>query len=716
MEIRPSSKFSINFRYNRLLTLNYLFIAFTFFLQVNAWSQAGTITNLTYWSSQKASVEDALEVNQFEAILDQVPNFGIGPSTIFIKFDVTHQFSSNDAIWLYIDNPLLDVVNLYSIDGNPVLLASKGEGRKFKERSSGEPGPLFELPISNGDKQTYLLEVSSGEQIVVPLALGSRRYFEEKVHNNELFYAIYFGLVLVMILYNLFVYVSVRDRLYLHYILYISAVGLTQFVLGGYANKYLWPDSATIPIYASTLVPISSGITTIIFTRVFIQTHKFSPIIDKLLRFYLASYVVAAIVALLGYGVLASNVINFNAASALILVPAAINAIRKGYRPAIFFLIAWVIFLIGVTLMALKNFGLIPVSPLSNYAVTVGSGIEATLLSFALADRINQFKKEKEESQHQAIAVMQENQVLIEQQNVRLERMVQERTEDLEKSNQDLSITLDDLRLTQKQLVESEKLASLGQMTAGIAHEINNPINFVQSNVQPLKRDIDDVMELLEAYYAVNPEDMSSEKIVALRERYNELDMGYLKKEITQLMGGIEEGAKRTAEIVRALRVFSRMDRDTAVTASINDCITSTLVVMKSITKGEVVIEKNLEEEIPQIMCFPGKVNQVLMNVLTNAVQATRGKDLGSEERKVKIMSFSTDKSIVIEVTDNGVGIPENVKNKIFDPFFTTKGVGEGTGLGLSIAMGIVIEHNGQIAVESEPNVGTRILITLPRS
>ena len=181
-------------------------------------------------------------------------------------------------------------------------------------------------------------------------------------------------------------------------------------------------------------------------------------------------------------------------------------------------------------------------------------------------------------------------------------------------------------------------------------------------------------------------------------------------------MGGIEEGAKRTAEIVRALRVFSRMDRDTAVTASINDCITSTLVVMKSITKGEVVIEKNLEEEIPQIMCFPGKVNQVLMNVLTNAVQATKGKDLGSEERKVKIMSFSTDKSIVIEVTDNGVGIPENVKNKIFDTFFTTKGVGEGTGLGLSIAMGIVIEHNGQIAVESEPNVGTRILITLPRS
>lgn len=716
MVIHHSLKFSISSRSKRYKVFKFLILFILSLLTLSARCQDGRIENISYWRANDADVSDALAANSFKPINNRVPNFGISTETVFIKFDVQYNSLGQTALWLYIDNPLLDLVNLYVVEGAASLIASKGESKKFVARSEGEPGPLFSLPKPTGKTQTFIIEVASNEHLVVPLALGTEDHFEEKVHNNELFYAVYFGLVLVMILYNLFVYVSVRDRLYLHYILYISAVGLTQFVLGGYANKYLWPNSAVLPIYASTLVPISSGITTILFTRVFIQTHKFSPLIDKLLRFYLASYVVAALVALFGYGVLASNVINFNAASALILVPAAINAIRKGYRPAIFFLIAWVIFLIGVTLMALKNFGLIPVSPLSNYAVTVGSGIEATLLSFALADRINQFKKEKEESQHQAIAVMQENQVLIEQQNVRLERMVQERTEDLEKSNQDLSITLNDLRLTQKQLVESEKLASLGQMTAGIAHEINNPINFVQSNVQPLKRDIDDVMELLEAYYAVNPEDMSPEKIVALRERYNELDMGYLKKEITQLMGGIEEGAKRTAEIVRALRVFSRMDRDTAVSASINDCITSTLVVMKSITKGEVVIEKNLEEEIPQIMCFPGKVNQVLMNVLTNAVQATKGKNLGTEERKVNITSFSTDKNIVIEVTDNGVGIPETVKNKIFDPFFTTKGVGEGTGLGLSIAMGIVIEHNGQIAVESEPNVGTRILITLPRS
>jgi two-component system, NtrC family, sensor kinase len=716
MTIQTTLRFSTSCKCNWSSTFGILTLLLLSFVSVRVIGQSAEVVNLSFWKGVDVSVQDALAADQFKEVRDKVPNFGISTETIFLKFDIVNLQGADSDLWLYIDNPLLDVVKLYEYYDEPVLVGSSGESVKFIDRRTSAPGPIFSLSQSHRTTRTFIIEVSSVEHLVIPIAIGTKDYFDDRLHNNELFYAAYFGLMLVMILYNLFVYFSVRDRLYVNYIFYIAAVGLTQFILGGYANKYLWPNSDVIPLYASTLVPISSGITTILFTRVFIQTARFSPVIDKILKFYLVSYIVAAVVALMGYGVVASNVINFNAASALILVPAAINAIRQGYRPAVFFLIAWVIFLIGVTLMALKNFGLIPASPLSNFAVTVGSGIEATLLSFALADRINQFKKEKEESQQQAITVMRENQKLIEEQNVRLEKMVQERTEDLEKSNTDLSITLNNLRLTQKQLVESEKLASLGQMTAGIAHEINNPINFVQSNVQPLKRDIDDVMQLLEAYYAVNPEENNTSNLLALRARYKELDMDYLKKEISQLMGGIEEGAKRTAEIVRALRVFSRMDRDTAVTASVNDCITSTLVVMKSITKGEVTIEKSLEEEIPQILCYPGKLNQVLMNVLTNAVQATKAKGIGPDDRKVGIRSFSTEKDVQIEVIDNGIGIPEDVKSKIFDPFFTTKGVGEGTGLGLSIAMGIIVEHNGHISVDSNQGEGTRILITLPRS
>jgi signal transduction histidine kinase len=252
-------------------------------------------------------------------------------------------------------------------------------------------------------------------------------------------------------------------------------------------------------------------------------------------------------------------------------------------------------------------------------------------------------------------------------------------------------------------------------MTAGIAHEINNPINFVQSNVQPLKRDIEDLMELIEGISHMQPGESNEDRILALKKKYNDLDMDYLKKEVNQLMGGIEEGAKRTAEIVRALRVFSRMDRDTAVNASVNDCINSTLVVMKSVTKGEVVISKELEEELPMISCYPGKLNQVFMNILTNAVQATRGKGSLVSDRLVKIKSSFNEKSVVIEIIDNGIGMDQDILGKIFDPFFTTKGVGEGTGLGLSIAMGIIKEHDGEIEVTSEVGIGTRFLINLPR-
>lgn len=675
----------------------------------------GSIVSQEICVSDDQNVSEALAQGKFELVTSKVANFGITDKTVYLRFTVADSRSSNEELLLYVDNPLLDVVSLYSVDSIPMLLGKKGESIAYKERSSGEPAFLFDIPFDGKKIHSFVLEVKSDEQIVIPLSLGTPSQYSDKLHTIELFFAIYFGLVLVMILYNLFVWVSVRDKLYLHYIMYILTVGLTQFVLAGYANKYLWPFSGQMAIYASSIVPILSGITTISFTRIFIQTKRFTPFVDKLLTFFTGTYIVAIIVTLLGHGGYAQWIINANAASAFILVYAGFKAVKGGYRPARFFMIAFATFLTGVTLMALKNFGILEPNVITNYAVTVGSGLEATLLSFALADRINTFKKEKEESQQKALEVMQENQRLVEEQNVRLENMVHERTLDLEKSNEELNVTLNDLRLTQKQLVDSEKLASLGQMTAGIAHEINNPINFVQSNVQPLKRDIDDLLELIEGISHMQPGASNDEHIVALKKKYNDLDMDYLKKEVNQLMGGIEEGAKRTAEIVRALRVFSRMDRDTAVNASVNDCINSTLVVMKSVTKGEVVISKELEEELPMISCYPGKLNQVFMNVLTNAVQATRGKGTMVSDRLVKIKSFSDDKSVFVEITDNGIGMDEEILGKIFDPFFTTKGVGEGTGLGLSIAMGIIKEHEGEIEVFSEVGNGTRFLINLPR-
>ncbi len=316
----------------------------------------------------------------------------------------------------------------------------------------------------------------------------------------------------------------------------------------------------------------------------------------------------------------------------------------------------------------------------------------------------------------QAISMMEENQRLIHEQKSILEQEVNLRTAELQASKNNLEKTVHDLQLTQKQLVESEKLASLGQMTAGIAHEINNPVNFVRSNVQPLKRDVDELLEIINEFKnPIDPKDLPT-KWEFLLKRYQELDIDYLQKEIHQLLNGIDEGSKRTADIVRSLRVFSRMDRDVLVLADVNECISSTLMVMKNITSKEATVITELETHIPRIMCFPGKLNQVLMNLISNAVHATKMDNRGIGDRLVTVKTSAHENKIQIVVKDNGSGMKDEVRKKIFDPFFTTKQVGEGTGLGLSIVLGIVHEHGGEINVESEWGVGTSFIITLPMS
>jgi signal transduction histidine kinase len=520
--------------------------------------------------------------------------------------------------------------------------------------------------------------------------------------------------MIVMILYNIFIFWTVKDKTYLRYVFYVGTVLLTQLVISGYADKYFWTNSGTISQFMSSFLPILSGIATVIFSIDFIRTKLYSNTIHKLLIGFLISYFVALILLVFNLATWSQYIINFNASCALILIPAAIRAIKGGYRPAKYYLIAWLFFLLGVTLYALRNLGLIPFNSFTNYAMPIGSAFEAILLSLALADRINILKREKEASQAQAILMMEENQRLIHEQNAFLEKEVEARTREITSTNHDLEKTLANLQLTQKQLVESEKLASLGQMTAGIAHEINNPVNFVRSNVQPLKRDVDELIEIIAQINPSLPMDDLQAKWDSLQRKYKELDVDYLQKEIYQLLQGIDEGSKRTADIVRSLRVFSRMDRDALVLADINECVTSTLMVMKNITSKEVTLSTHLDQALPQIHCFPGKLNQVLMNLISNAVHATRMEGRSIEDRIVEVKTLRENDCIKIVVKDNGTGMKEEVRKKIFDPFFTTKQVGEGTGLGLSIVLGIVQEHGGDIFIDSEWNKGTSFTLSLP--
>jgi hypothetical protein len=519
---------------------------------------------------------------------------------------------------------------------------------------------------------------------------------------------LYFGIIAVLFFYNLFLAIATRERGYADYSFYILSIALTQAVLFGYGNNYLWPGSDWMAQNGVHLMGAVSGITTIFFTRSFLRLKEYTPVIDKVLLGYAVLYCMALILCFAGYGIESYNVINFCAASSILLIVASVRARKKGNRSAGFFLLAWSVFIVACTIFAMKDFGVLPYNFWTVYSLPFGSAIEGVLLSFALADKINILRKQKEEADALRIKT-------IESQNEILETKVHQRTAQLEEAKDYIQSQYDHLRLTQKQLVESEKLAGLGQMTAGIAHELNNPINFVNSNVGPLQRDIADILTVLDAYQALG-KDPTPLELERLQKQCEELDIAFLRKEITQLVQGIEEGSKRTAEIVKGLRIFARTDKDTLIAANINECIQSTLVVMKGVIKGHVTVHKNLNVEMPEVDCFPGKLNQVIANLVSNAIHATRIPGRSVLQRNVWISSEYDRDFVRIRVKDDGCGIDSQELEKIFVPFFTTKAVGEGTGLGLAIARGIIEEHKGRIEVESHPGKGTEFILHLPRN
>lgn len=292
------------------------------------------------------------------------------------------------------------------------------------------------------------------------------------------------------------------------------------------------------------------------------------------------------------------------------------------------------------------------------------------------------------------------------------EKKLQATLEKEQKSKEELANALNSLKSAQSQLVHSEKMASLGQLTAGIAHEINNPINFISSGMVSLKMSIEAMREISEEYTRLDDGDDPKDVIESVKELKEEHEYDEIVDELDDLINDINYGVQRTIEIVKGLRVFSRLDEEEAKNANINENIDATLTLLRNKTKGKIEITKHYDESMKDIECYPGQLNQVFMNILNNAVQAM------PEDRKDAEITIYTEEAtdgVMIRIKDNGVGIPDEIKDRIWEPFFTTKEVGVGTGLGMSITYGIIEKHGGKIELSSEVGKGTEFVITLPK-
>ncbi|MGG6293886.1 ATP-binding protein [Leptolyngbya sp. AN02str] len=284
-----------------------------------------------------------------------------------------------------------------------------------------------------------------------------------------------------------------------------------------------------------------------------------------------------------------------------------------------------------------------------------------------------------------------------------------------------LEQALQELRLTQGQLVQNEKMASLGQLVAGIAHEINNPVSFIAGNIQPAQRYAEDLLALIELYVAEYA--TPSKKIQALSET---IDLKFLMEDFPRLLHSLQVGSERITGIVKSLKTFSRLDETDKKPTDLQAALDSTLMILHNRLKAtsnrpEIEVIKQ-DNPLPKVTCCGGSINQVFMNILVNAIDALEEHcekqfEESSWSPQITLTNEVFSNAVVIVIADNGPGILPGVREKLFDPFFTTKPVGKGTGLGLSISYKIIVEqHHGSLDCLSELGKGTKFVIKLPLS
>ncbi|MBU0673025.1 MAG: response regulator [Proteobacteria bacterium] len=290
-----------------------------------------------------------------------------------------------------------------------------------------------------------------------------------------------------------------------------------------------------------------------------------------------------------------------------------------------------------------------------------------------------------------------------------LEISLEAEKKNLEAAHQELETAYNNLKSSQGQIIQQEKLASIGSLAAGVAHEINNPMGFISSNLGTLGKYLEKVREFMtfqsQALLGIDNPELQE----AIQGRRKELKIDYVLDDVKDLIEESQEGAERVKTIVQNLKSFARIDDHKPIPADINECINSTLNIVWNELKYKATVTKDLGE-LQAVRCFPQQLNQVFMNILINAAHAI------DQQGEIRIRTTMEDDQVVITISDTGCGIPPENMERLFEPFFTTKEIGKGTGLGMSIALDIIKKHHGDIAVQSEVGTGTTFTIRIPAS
>lgn len=612
---------------------------------------------------------------KFVASDKPILDFTTSTSVYWVK--ISFENKTNDPLLLEVAQALLETADFYYRDSSGKWMSYKaGFSVRRDQKLYNHHFQLFPLPANGGE--FYLRFKANGTP--VPIRIWKEPDYERKITNQKIIYGVYMGLMLFVILNNLFLFFSLGRITYLHYSFLVFLYAMFSAVFDGYIT-YLFPGIDLMHWYF--LNPILNQPNGLLFCLLFLDVKKYLPKMYKfavVMLIYFTSYI-------FWYSFLPESAgLALNQLHALlgILVMATLGIMtgRKGNRLGYYYAFAYILFFVIATTEVIYDRTGSPSYLFELSHVSIAIFIEVFLLAYLLSLRFKwekaDIEKARSEAQKQVLEKTRENERIIREQNVVLEQKVHERTLALQE--------------TQQQLVQKEKLASLGQLTAGIAHEIKNPLNFIN-----------------------NFTDVTREMVGELIVSNDPGERTTLSKDIQQNLDKISYHGKRVDEIVKGMLLHSRVGGAEKQPANINKLCEETINLasqgMRSADPNSVhVIERSFTPGLPHIPVVAQDISRVLLNLVSNASYAVKGKTGG----KISVSTTQTAQHVVISVKDNGPGVPEHLKAQIFQPFFTTKPAGEGTGLGLSISYDIIKAHGGEIHINSPAGGGTEFIVVLP--
>ncbi len=662
-----------NFKYYLGLLSVLLLSSLTIFSQTSVLLDDSTklhdIGQQTYYledASLGLSIEEIinndLDIN-FTPNSQETINFSSTASAYWLKFKVTKTIRGN--FYLNVGSAYIDSISLYEFDEENKLISTRhtGDDLPFDSREIEVGNYLFALDHDLNSTRTFYLRVKSDQPLFFPLRVGTLPNFLEYEHDLDFLQGLYFGFMLLIFLYNLFLYFSTRERIYLYYIAYVFSITWFMASVFGYFFEYFWPNSPII----NQIVVVSSGLTMItatLFTQKFLNTKESGSIMHRGSMVFLVIGILVCALVLLGFKIeglkLAQGGLLLMAVFFLIL---GIRFKLKGYRPAKYYLFAWGALIVGIFFAILESINIIFVMTYIN-AMQIGSALEVLLLSFALGDRINMYKKQKEDAQLETLLAAKENERLIQEQNVELEKKVKERTKEVAIQNERLV----DLNREKDMLVNV------------VAHDLRTPLSHIRLLIQLIDITSLDLTEDQESY--LTEIDNSADRLSQLIGRI--LDIHALETNQIKLKNQVIDLLELVKYVVKCFRLTAEGKEIEIVTTS---------------EPGNHFVEVDKNYTI-----------QVLENLVSNAIKFS---ERGS---KVALHVKSHDRRTYVLVEDQGPGISEEDQKKLFGRFQRLSAQpteGEASiGLGLSIVKKYVESMHGEIHCESELGIGTKFIIS----